>query len=58
MLFKLFEVLITNFINPSNPTFNVYYILKYPHLDVRPDLFHNICGIVIHISCYEYVLGL
>ena len=42
MLFTIFEVLITNFINTSNPIFNAHYILQYRHLDVRLDLVHNI----------------
>ena len=34
-ILKEIEVLITNFIKPSKPNFNVYYILQYLHLDVR-----------------------
>jgi len=38
--------------------FNVLYILQYLHLDVQRNLFHNIHGIVIYISYYDYVLSL
>ena len=51
-------VLITNFIKASIPIFNVYHILQYLHLDVQRNLFHNIHGIVIYISYYDYVLSL
>jgi hypothetical protein len=47
LLLKIFEDSITNFIKTSNHIFNVYYILKYLHVDVRRDLVHNIQGIVI-----------
>jgi len=55
---KMLKVLITNFIKSSNTIFNEYYILQYHHLDVRWDLIHNMHGIVINISYYEYVLDL
>ena len=45
---KDFEVVITNIIKPSNPIFNVHYILQHPHLDVRRDLVFNIHCIVIY----------
>jgi hypothetical protein len=33
-------------------------ILQYFHLDLRRDLVHNIYGIVIYISYYDYVFSL
>ena len=51
MLFKIFEFLITNFISPSNPIFNAHEILQYRHLNLRPDLVHNICGNVTMNMC-------
>jgi hypothetical protein len=59
MSFKIFEVLITNFISPPNPIFKTHYILQYRHLDVRPDLIHTVRGTVtIYIAYCEYVLSL
>ena len=59
MLLKTIYILITNFINPSNPFFNAHYIIQYLHLDVRPDLVHNIRGTVtVCIAYCEYVLSL
>jgi len=58
MLFKIFEVLVTNFINPSNPISNAHYISQYLHLDIRPDLIHNILVTIICIAYCEYVLSL
>ena len=55
---KVLKCLIMNFIKSSNPTFNVYYILQYLHLDLRWDLVQNIHGTVICFSYYEYVLSL
>jgi hypothetical protein len=36
----------------------MYINLTVPHFDVRPDLVHNIHGIVLYISYYEYELCL
>jgi len=58
MLLKIFGVLFTNFWNPPNPIFSAHYILQYCHLDVWPDLVHNIYGTVIYIAYCEYVLSL
>ena len=54
----MFEVLFTNFIKPSNPIFNVYYISQCLRLDIRRDLDHKIRGIAIYILYYKYVLSL
>ena len=35
--------------NPSNPIFSAHDILQYRHLDIRPELVHNIRGTVIYI---------
>ena len=49
MLLKIFEVLITNFMNPSNHIFCAHEIIQYCHLDIRPDLVLNIHGTVIYM---------
>jgi hypothetical protein len=51
VLFKVFELLITDFISPSNPILNAHYIIQYRRLYVRPDLVHNICGNVTMNMC-------
>ena len=35
--------------NHSNPIFSAHEILQYCHLDIRPDLVHNIRCTVIYI---------
>ena len=56
MLLKIFEVLITNFMNTSNHIFSAHEIIQYRHLVINPDLVHNIHGTVIYICEYcEYV---
>jgi hypothetical protein len=54
MSFKMCDVLITNFINPSNPIFSAHYILQYLHFDVRPNIVRNFRG----TAYCEYVLSL
>jgi hypothetical protein len=56
MLLKIFKESITYFTKSSNPIFNVYYILKYLHVDIyRRDLVHNNHDIAIYTSYYKYV---
>ena len=43
---------------PSNPIFNAHYNLQYRHLDVRPDLVHNIFGTVICVLLTFNMWGL